>query len=124
MLQGQAVKCLILFITIVKCISSFEILAVNTKNDKVQNMTDLKSIHNRTFEVPLFQILNMTLRIHPNDLHRNKQGNSRVIGLKFQVGSANPDVANVREKTMFAASATIINDPETIRQEDLDIREY
>ncbi len=124
MLQGQVVKCLILFITIVKCTNSFEIFISRAKYDKNQTIEDFKSFHNRSCEISLFQTRYITIRVYPRDLRRHQNDNSSVIGFKFQVKSTNPDVVNIQKNVVLPTTTKIINDSKNILNEDLYICEY
>jgi hypothetical protein len=117
MLQGQALLCSILFMTIVRCIYSFEIFINNTKDGTVKQ---LESFRNKSYELPLFQKRFITIRAHPNDFRPNTY-NSHVVGFKYQVRSTDPSIVRIRKET---TAPTGINNSKMILLEDLYICEY
>jgi hypothetical protein len=119
MLQRQTLQYLILFLTIFKCVYNFEIFLSKTKDDKDQNMEQLVSFRNKSYEIPLFQTRYVTIRTHSNDFHPKKNDNSNVIGFKFQVRSSNPELVNIRKEITIST-----NNLKTILLEDLYICKY
>lgn len=123
MLQGQVLKCLILFMTIFKCVYNFEVFLSKTNNNNDQNIENLGSYRNKTYEVPLFETRYITIRTHFNDFRHNKNNDSNVVGFKFQVRSTDPNVVNIR-KEAIPTKTDEINNFNTVLIEDLYICEY
>jgi len=117
MLLRQAVKYLIVFITIIKCVYSFEAFFSKTKDDKDQTIEPLERFHNKSYQIPLFKTHYITIRAHLNDFQRNKN----VIGYKFQLRSTRPEIVKIRKELMIPTKDETIN---TILLEDLYICEY
>lgn len=122
MLQGQAVRCLIVFITIFKCVYNFEVFARKTKDGNDQNIQQLANYRNKSYEIPLFQTHYLILRIHANDFQGHSKSN--IIGFKFQVQSTDPEVVNLRKKIMMLTSNENTDKLHTVLLDDLYICKY
>jgi hypothetical protein len=121
MLQGQALKIFILFITSIKYVYSFEIF-ISKIQDK--NIEDFVPVRNQSCEVPLFQTRYVTIKIHPDDLRHNNNDINNVVGFKFQIKSTDPKVVIIRKEIIMPTKTPIINDSNTVLLEDLYICEY
>jgi hypothetical protein len=124
MLQEQTLKCMIIFMITVKCVHNLEILISKTKDDTNQTVEHLQSFHNKSYEIPLFQIRYLTVRTHSNDFHRNKSDDRNVIGFKFQIRSTLPNVVIIRKEVNPLAEKMETTNIDTFLVEDLFICEY
>ncbi|CAF2793679.1 unnamed protein product [Rotaria sp. Silwood2] len=121
MIQGQVFKCCILFLTIIKCVLGFKIFINETQYNKDQNIDYLASVHNKSYEIPLFQTRYITIQTDSNDFHRNKYDNSNVIGFKLQIRSSHPEFINLRKEVMIPPETAKLNNSDTVLIEDLYI---
>jgi hypothetical protein len=121
MLQGQALKIFILFITSIKYVYNFEIFISKIKDE---NIKDFVPFYNQSCEIPLFQTRYVTIKIHPDDLRYDNNDVSNVIGFKFQIRSTNPEVVIIRKEIIMTTKTPVINDSNTVLLEDLYICEY
>ncbi len=113
------IKWLILFITIIECAHCFEIFIKKTNNNDDKKIEQLKSFHNKTYQISLFQTHYITIRIHPDDLRRNGHVNQdNVVGFKFQVKSTDIRVLDVKKEVRVPTSTSNTNN---ILLEDLFI---
>jgi hypothetical protein len=110
MQEQHIIKWLILFLLILECVYSFEIFIKKTTNNNEQNIEQLGSFSNKSYQIPLFQTRYITIQINPNDLHHN------VVGFKFQVKSSDIRVIDVQKEIMIPTN------PNNILLEDLFIR--
>jgi len=121
MLQGEAVKCLIVFMIIIKCVYNFEVILSKTNDNQDQNIERLASFRNKSYEIPLFQTRYITIQTHLNDFLRN---NINVVGFKFQIRSTRPELVNIQKQIMISTKDVKSDDLSTVLLEDLYICKY
>ncbi|CAF3396934.1 unnamed protein product [Rotaria sp. Silwood1] len=122
MQEQYIIKWLILFMTIVECVHSFEIFIKKTNDNNDQNIEELQSFYNKNYEMSLFQTHYITIRISPDDLYRDRNTTDHnVVGFKFQVKSTDTRIVHVQKEVMIPTRMTNANDSNNILLEDLFI---
>jgi hypothetical protein len=124
MKKQHTIKWLILFLTIIDYVHSFDMFIKTPIDNNNQTIEKLKYFSNKTYEIPLFHTRYITIRINPDDLHQDGNTTDRnIVGFRFQVHSTDIRVVDVRKEIMVPTKSKNGTQPNNILLEDLFICE-
>lgn len=124
MRQGQTLKYWIIFFILIQSVQNFEIFIGKTRDINNENVEQLGSRQNKSYEIHLFQTRYITVRIHPNDLRRTGINHSHVVGFKFQVRTSRENIVEIKKELDISTDDKKIKDADPVIAEDLFICEY
>ncbi|CAF1343562.1 unnamed protein product [Adineta steineri] len=122
-MQGRyMIKWLILFLITVKYAHTVEIFIKKTNSNDDQDVEQLQSYANKTYQIPLFQKRYVTIGINPDELRGNKNiKNNKIVGFKFQVQTTDTRIVRIQKEVMAPTKEVNANNSNNVLLEDLFI---
>ncbi|CAF1475711.1 unnamed protein product, partial [Adineta steineri] len=97
-------------------------LLKKTNSNDDQDVEQLQSYANKTYQIPLFQKRYVTIRINPDELRGNKNiKNNKIVGFKFQVQTTDTRIVRIQKEVMAPTKEVNANNSNNVLLEDLFI---
>jgi hypothetical protein len=116
----HVIKCWILLLTGLGRVLSLDVFIKATMDAHDESTTSVSSLANTTYEMPLFQIRYIVMRVNLDELRRD--GQHHLVGIKFQVSSTDSRVIKARKEVRMPMKPNNTTQSNQVLLDDLYIR--